>query len=72
MCPPLGNLIDLIIFMAGVVSRAGTGVGLSLPDARAGLGSSGAFGLEGRFLVLICGFGLLEDVDDVLALLEQR
>lgn len=34
-------------------------------------GSGGSLGLDGSFLVLIGGFSLLEDVDDMLALLNS-
>lgn len=69
---PLGQVIGLVILVACVVLRARTSEGLCLADAGADSGSVGAFGLEGCFLILIGSLGLLEDVDDLPALLSDE
>lgn len=60
---PSGYVVGLVVLVAGV--------GLCFPDAGAGLGFSSAFGLEGCFPVLIGGFCLFEDADNVPALVSK-
>lgn len=78
----VGEVVDgvvdgVVLVVLGFEAPRGPDVKrLRLPEAgpwfSSGSGGGSSFGLEGGFLVLVGGFCLLEDVDNVLALLSQR
>lgn len=66
----VGNVVNMIVFVVlGIEPSVRSDVEcLRLSQAGSGLSGGGSFGLDRGLLVLVGSLGLLEDVDDVLAL----